>query len=525
MNSAARQLQKDLLYLQKNPIVGANAQPFNDDLFKWYGIIVGAEGSPFEGVPIRFVMEFPHDYPNSPPSAFFDTFIAYHGGASYYVNGRLSVCLNIFGNFGHVHTEWKNQNSGWSPSYSVSTILITMQGLMMSFNKKNGVWSSEMLSTRLEDITKTINESINFKCLTTGHDGSDNTKWFPQVVLSQNELKNDNVTQYDIMNDFYLCYVTKTSVKDGAVLGYGVHVENSKIGALSSPCEYLSMEAYNSGTRNGSTNKPFEFWLPILIKNDTWPIIKPMLLNSIKQIGNAIGYVKEPHMTLIKICSSIMNQLVVEVMNNKNNLTANDKFINGYFDLYKLMTKYAEDDNKITQFANNELNKFIGNKQNRSKKSIANLGELLIYLTISNKFKWEDLSIPFQEECDARNFFWYAIGNYNNRPKCPELAKVICVDRDKKVFEHTEISRNLVMFQVQFSRLASKLTLEIMDSNNGLAPNDVNNDIKNAYGKITGTKNWNDYFKWLNMPLCTPEERSKSLLNAMEISKVSGYHK
>ncbi|QKF94725.1 ubiquitin-conjugating enzyme E2 [Fadolivirus algeromassiliense] len=537
MSTAIKQLQKDFLYLQKNPIVGANAQPFDDkDLFKWYGIIVGAEGSPFEGVPIRFVMEFPQDYPNSPPKAFFDTYIAYHGGASYYVEGRLSVCLNIFGNFGHVHTEWKNQSGGWSPSYSVATILITMQGLMMSFsyNKENKSWHSEMLSTRKEDIERTINEAMKFKCKITGHDGSDSTKWFPQVLLSQDDLVekmkslgiDSKEQKYDLMKDFYICYVTKTSAREGAVLGYGVHVENQRNGALSSPCEYLSLDAFNSGTRNGSTNKPFEYWLPILIDSAMWPKTKPLFMKSIGEIGTGINYKKDPASTIVKVCSSIMNQLVVEVMNNKNNLTANDKFVNGYFALYRLMKQYAKDDPKIIQYVNHELQQFITNPNKRSKKDVPNLGELLIYLTISDKFIWNDVSKQFQEECDARNFFWYAVGNYNNPPKCPELLSPSVVNlRAEKVFDATPTSRNIVMFQVQFSRMASQLTLEVMDSNFGLAPEKVRDDIKGAYNKITGIKSWDEYFTWLEMPLVNSLDRSKQLVNAITISKKNGYHK
>lgn len=536
MNNAVKQLQKDLAYLEKNPIVGANAQPFDDNLFKWYGIIVGAEGSPFEGVPIRFIMEFPQDYPNSPPKAFFDTYIAYSGGASYYVEGRLSVCLNIFGNFGHVHTEWKNQSEGWTPSYSVATILITMQGLMMSFShdEKTKTWHSDMLSTRKEDIERTINEAKKFKCTITNHDGSDAKKWFPQVLLSQEELvekmKSMNIDPaeqiYDFMRDFYLCYVTKTSVKDSATLGYGIHVENQKNGALSSPCEYISSEAFKSGTRNSSTNKPFEYWMPILIDSSMWPNVKPLFMASIQEIGNGINFKRQPHVTIVKVCSSIMNQLVVEVMNNQNNLTANDKFINGYFTLYRLMKQYAKDDPKIVQFVDQELNQFINNPQKRSKKDVANLGELLIYLTISEKFIWNDISKQFQEECDARNFFWYAVGNYNCRPKFPELANPSNLNgRAEKVFDATVISRNLVMFQVQFSRMAKQLTLEIMDSNMGLAPEKIRDDLKGAYKQITNVKSWDEYFTFLEMPLVNSTDRSKQLIVAVEVSKRNGYHK
>src|SRR5262249_22576039 len=114
------------------PIVGANASPFGD-LTKWYGLVMEMKGTPYAGIPIRFVLEFPTDYPNSPPKAFFESYVPYDGGMIYKdQSDRYVVCLNIFGNLSHVHTEWNSQAEGWTPSYTVSTILLSMQALMIS---------------------------------------------------------------------------------------------------------------------------------------------------------------------------------------------------------------------------------------------------------------------------------------------------------------------------------------------------------------------------------------------------------
>lgn len=536
MSAAVKQLQKDLAYLQKNPIVGANAEPFGDNIFKWYGIVVGSETSPFPGVPVRFIMEFPEDYPNSPPKAFFDTYFAYQGGAVYMVEGRLAVCLNIFGNFGHVHTEWKNQSEGWTPAYTVSTILITMQGLLMSFSHDaaSNTWYSEMLSTCKEDIQKTIKEATNFKCPITGHDGSDSSKWFPQVILSQDDLvqrmKDFGISpedqKYNPMRDFYVCYVTKNTASEGALLGYGIHVENPKTGALSSPCEYLSQEAFNTGTRNSSTNKPFEFWMPIMTSSESWNSVKALFVKSVQEIAKGIGYNQKLPLQIVKVCASLMNTLVVEVMNNKNNLTANDKFIHGYFALYRLMKQFGADDSEIVKFCDEQLYRFVSDSTKRSKKDMPNLGELLIYLTVASKITWNDLAIPFQEECDARNFFWYACGTRFQPAQFQELKNPKVVDgRAEKVFSATVVSRNLVCFQVQFSRMATQMTLESMNSNFGLAPDMVLADLKGAYQKITAITSWDGYFDWLGMPRVNSADRSKQLVTAVEVSRKNGYHK
>ena len=42
--------------------------------------------------------------------------------------GKLSICLDILGNFANIHTEWSSvKNSGWSPAYSVSSLMLNLQ--------------------------------------------------------------------------------------------------------------------------------------------------------------------------------------------------------------------------------------------------------------------------------------------------------------------------------------------------------------------------------------------------------------
>lgn len=528
---ATKVILQQLAELKKNPIKGANLQPLDNNINVLYGNIAGGDDTPFKDIALHFTLELPDDYPNSAPKGFFDTHLAYHGGASYRDDkGRLVLCLNIFGNFGHVHTEWKNQQSGWSPSYTLSTILITLQGLLLDFRKdKSGNWQSEMLSTSPADIQKTIKEAKELKCKITGHDGSDRKKWFPQImdddefVTMMSKLSLEN--KYDIYDDFYLCFVTKNSYKKGAILGYPVNIENPRNGALSSPCEYLSLEAFNSGTRRSSTNKPFTNWLPLIIQKGDWPKVKEMFSKNINAICNAINFTDPFPGKVLKVCSSLMNQLVVEVMNNKNNLTANDKFINGYFALYRLMTFYATENDTIVKLADTHLKNFISKQDQRTKSFVPNLGELLVYLTVSSTYSWNDIAQYFVDECDSRNVFWYAIGNRNNPPKCPELKNPSLINgRSQKVFAATETSRNLVMFQVKFAQVAKSLTMDIMESNYGLAPEPIRLELKDVYNKITSTKTWNEYFAWLGLPQMTDDERSKQLVNALHSSKKAGYH-
>lgn len=514
---ALKRLTKDFRELQNEPLVGASCQPLETDLMTWYGIVMGMDGTPYEGIPIRFTLEFSPDYPNSAPKCFFDTDIKYQGGASYKdSSGRYVVCLNIFGNLDHVHTEWKNQQSGWTPAYSVKTILLSMQSLMIS----------DMLSTRPSDIQSARENFATFRCSKTGHDGSDRTKWFPQVVLSSEATTEMTIRKYDPYKDFYCCYVKKDSYADGAELGYGISVVNPRNGQLSSPCEYLSLMAFNEGNRRSSTNVPFDYWLPICIEDKDLESVMDRFTFCVKSICKEIKYNGSLDQQVYKICCSIMCSLVVEVMNNRNNLTANDKFINGYFAIYRLMLEYSKLHPTLVTYVDKILNDFKTKESNRSKNVVPNLGELLVALTIS-RLRWEDISEVFLLECDARNVFWYCVGNRNSPPSNRELINESYnnLDRVTKVFNATRTSQNFVMFQAKFSEVAKSLTSEIMESNFGLAPKELLEELKNIYQTVTTIPNWDAYFDFLKLPIPTNSVRNTQLINAVKVSKKQGYHK
>lgn len=525
-SNAVKQLTRDLNQLELEPIIGANAQPLDNNMMKWYCIVVGTEGTPYAGIPIRFVLEFDDNYPDSAPNAFFETYVKYLNGASYEVNGRLVVCLNIFSNFSYVHTEWKNTvGEGWSPAYTVSTILISMQGLMMS----------EMLSNNESDIKKTIDSARNFKCSVTKHNGLEHNLWWPQVLLDKKDLEKyyqeNNIIspeqkKFNPLRDHYICYVKKSTFLDNSELGYGVNIDNPKIGIISSPCEYLSLEAFRDGIRRSSMNKSFSHWIPILISTDKWKDIKKQFIDNIGRIGKEIS-LDNKHISevVIKICSSIMNSLVVEIMNNKNNLQANDKFVDGYFAIYRLLSQYATEEPKIIEYVDDQLWDFINQPKKRTKQYVQNLGELLIFLTISKKCTWNDIKQFFLEECDTRNVFWHAVGNTKNPAMFPELINTSIIEgRAQKVFKASEISRNLVMFQVRFSQVTKLLTRELMDSNYGLAPDQLRSDLKSTYNEVSKITNWNGYFKWLGLPNLTDNDRSLQLIQAVIRSEKQGYH-
>lgn len=519
MSSAAiKRLLKETQYINSNPLIKGNACPVGDDMFKWKLIVYGEPPYDF---PIRIHLEYSEEYPNTPPKAYFETPIYYTGGATMIdSSGRQGVCLNIFGNFSYIHTEWKSQQSGWTPGYTIETIITSIQGLMME----------DMLSKSPQHIDSSRKAALAFKCKETGHDGSDKNKYWPPLIfdirdLPQKSLSNDDNKIYDDKNEEkdYICYVTK-KLPDDKILGFGASIQGKVTKSFVCPCEFMSHEAFfDMKVRFSSINKPVDLWFPIITPYKKWNEIRELFYEQMKLMAKTAGWNFNKTETPAKICFSIMNMLVVEIMNAKNNLTANDKFIDGYFTLYNLLLHHVNENPEFVKKIDNEIENFINGQNKRNKNIVPNLGEFILYPLVSQTYKWKDICDTYIEECDARCVFWYVQGTPSQRGMYQDLKNENAQDRVNKVFKATETSRNLVCYQKQFSHFAKTLSMDDLEKNRGFVPDKMKNKIKNFYKNITSIINWNEYFQWLDMSLL--KDRNKELLDALKISKENGYHK
>jgi len=339
--------------------------------------------------------------------------------------------------------------------------------------------------------------------------------------------QNKEFTTQDGLNlkNHFICYATQQSLPE-VVLGYGVAVASNQV---TSPCEYLSLAAFQSGIRNGTRNQRFEYWIPLYINKAHFDQAKSHLITNCQVLYKALSQTSKTlrpdapvPLQIFEILSSAMNNMVVEVMNNKNNLTANDKFIDGYFAFYRLLTEAVRQNPKLGEHVDKAITAFLQGPDARTKAVVPNLGNWLIGLLISGKHGWHNVASAFILECDARNVFWYAKGNKNNPPKFPDLIQVKPNQgRAKKVFQATETSRNLVCFQVKFLQMTKEIPIEKLDANYGIPTEAVRTVLKNAYASIMAMKDWDDYFRWLKIPLST--NREAELVAALDLSRKNKY--
>ena len=70
---SAKVIYRNYEMFQAEPIDGVSIGIDEDCIYKWDVTLIGPKDSPYEGGVFKCLMEFPNDYPLSPPKFIFNT--------------------------------------------------------------------------------------------------------------------------------------------------------------------------------------------------------------------------------------------------------------------------------------------------------------------------------------------------------------------------------------------------------------------------------------------------------------------
>jgi ubiquitin-conjugating enzyme E2 G2 len=128
--TAFKRLTREYRELTVNPPEGIVAGPVSEDnFFLWEALIMGPDGTPYEGGVFTAVLQFPFDYPLNPPKMVFKDRL-WHPNV--YPNGE--VCISILHPPGDDPTHYELSSERWSPVQSVEKILISVVSMLAEPN-------------------------------------------------------------------------------------------------------------------------------------------------------------------------------------------------------------------------------------------------------------------------------------------------------------------------------------------------------------------------------------------------------
>jgi len=153
---------RDLRSLQSDPPKGINASPMKDDILSWTALMFGPEDTPWEYGTFQLEVRFTEEFPTKPPHV---KFVSKMFHPNIYNNGE--ICLDIL----------QNQ---WSPIYSISAILTSIQSLLTDPNPNSPanseaakLWSENRreYNLRVKQIVEESWEAADELC--AGQDGEE----------------------------------------------------------------------------------------------------------------------------------------------------------------------------------------------------------------------------------------------------------------------------------------------------------------------------------------------------------------
>lgn len=124
---AALLLRRQLKELNKTPVDGFSAGLVDDNIYEWDVVIVGPEGTFYEGGFFKARLSFTSAYPQSPPTM---RFISDMWHPNVYPDGK--VCISILHPPGDDQYGYEKAEERWLPIHTVETIVISVISMISS---------------------------------------------------------------------------------------------------------------------------------------------------------------------------------------------------------------------------------------------------------------------------------------------------------------------------------------------------------------------------------------------------------
>ena len=364
-NLSTKRISNDIKEIYQNPIEGIGIISLNNDIKKYIINIMLLTG-PYKDYCLQLLLTFPDNYPISPPKILiypeqlFDNLYHHHifNDESKDENGKCfkKLCIDLLDND---FLSTKNENTGWNPSYTLSTLLMQVQIFLSDPDlSENSMPKSYQIKELLESMNNYKRafylKDENREIIHTWKDP------YPKMYFKENKddkiintdenlISNDNVK---IIKENLTCYISKLSIFDqpNIILGYPIVKKyNNKIYPIP---EILSYEGYLTQISNeqfdgvmkslkSANNQYYNNWLPIYINKQNFELNKQTILNSFSIIK--FGFSGEKNYDFKpEYIYEIMFKLFNQMINDFREKKLSSSYLRAFFQYILLYNKLSE---------------------------------------------------------------------------------------------------------------------------------------------------------------------------------------
>jgi len=255
------------------------------------------------------------------------------------------------------------------------------------------------------------------------------------------------------------------------------------------------------------------------------PALKKALASAVREPSTVF----QPWMALA-VLPQVMNSFVVSLMKDDDDIMvaavprhASEKALLGYCSFHHMLLALCALHPEIRDVATDRLRRFI--RGQRSKADAPDLGQLLVYMAVTEDVQWEDVAAAILSESHVRGVRWLLRDR-------PALERAVTVeDRLWWTFQGRTTSLRLLMFQAFFLRSIARPAGESMAAS--LArynqqfgqPTWLQKErLVRACREILGADGWPAVYQGLGLQMPAEEVLAEELCVAVQRSRQLGYH-
>ena len=134
---AIRRINKDMKEINQNPVEGIGISSLENNPMK-YVVNIKLMNGPYKNYCVQLLLTFPETYPSKPPKILIYPDQAINGQYHHHIFDDYSLtdenghkfkkfCFDLLDND---FMSTKDENSGWNPSYTISSILLQVQNFI-----------------------------------------------------------------------------------------------------------------------------------------------------------------------------------------------------------------------------------------------------------------------------------------------------------------------------------------------------------------------------------------------------------
>ena len=529
LTSPIKRLFKDYLEVKNSPLPFVSISPLSNDFFEWRGNIFGPKDTQYEGGIFHFSIDFPADYPRSPPSVRMLTRIHHPCVASQVISLPF---LTPYTGVALI----PNRYEAWTPEYSALSILMQLQSLLFQGTVENAL---ESVSFDRYDAEKhkwltavkgSVEQSLRYENTTSKH--RPRHPYPPRNDTTRvDSYLNEKITNRQIGAEWAVCFFTKKTYEE-AVIGLGINISKNvrtgKIQTVYCSPDIISLNAFNGLKIKQAFGENFTYLMPIFIVDSHYAKCKHLIKTSLARLYTGAplidSYKGDMPLDFFPKC---LIKLTLQFLERKGAKAMRSLSAFGY--MHRIFLQLAIEDAKLQQDCKLAIKRFVEDPKNRDKDAIASAAELLILILMSGDTWSVELCTAYVEETMARNVFWITkrFPKLDRTDPNPEIDKF----RAEKSFEVTTNSNRLLMMLLTFSNLfaGGGRTLEDMakqyDDHLGRIPPQIIDQVISEKEKVLEVSTFKRFFEMVSYPVSSDDEINAKLRAAISHSAEKKYHR